>query len=67
MDATTGDSMMITATSAMTCHQCDLDGGPFPADEAVLHVATHNRLHHGGAPIAVAMTSACTADIAAAA
>jgi hypothetical protein len=59
--------MMITATSAMTCHQCHLDGGPFSVDEAVLHVATHNRLHHGGAPIAVAVTSACTADIAAAA
>jgi hypothetical protein len=63
--ANTGDSMMITTTSAMTCHQCHLDGGPFPVDEALLHVATHNRLHHGGAPIAVAVTSACAPDIAA--
>jgi hypothetical protein len=50
--------MMISQTSTtLTCPECQLDGGPFEVDEAALHVATHNRLHHGGAPIAVAITS----------
>jgi hypothetical protein len=52
--------MMISPVSTtMTCAVCRLHGGPFEVDEAAMHVATHNRFHHGGAPIAIAMTSAC--------
>jgi hypothetical protein len=59
--------MISTASSAMTCRECHLDGGPFSVDEAVLHVATHNRLHHGGAPTATAVALASPAETAVAA
>jgi hypothetical protein len=59
--------MMSTASSAMTCRECHLNGGPFSIDEAVLHATTHNRLHHGGAPTASAVTLACQAENSAAA
>jgi hypothetical protein len=54
--------MMIspTTTTTMTCPECQLDGGPFEVAEVALHVATHNWLHHAGAPIAIAVTSVCT-------
>jgi hypothetical protein len=60
---------MITssASTTMTCPVCRLSGGPFTLDEAALHVATHNRFHHGGAPTAVAVVSADRCDHAAAA
>jgi hypothetical protein len=41
----------------MTCDVCLLNGGPFSAAEAALHVVTHNLLHHKGAPIAVTVTT----------
>jgi hypothetical protein len=57
---------MITSTT-MTCRECQLSGGPFSVDEAALHVATHNRFHHKGAPTAFVLSSACGSDKAAAA
>jgi hypothetical protein len=62
-----GDMMIGLSSTTMTCGVCQLSGGPFEVDEAALHVATHNRFHHAGAPIAVAMTAARKADQAAAA
>jgi hypothetical protein len=56
-----------TASATMTCRECQLSGGPFAVDEAALYVATHNRIHHRGAPTAVALSSACGSDNAAAA
>ena len=40
---------MSSTWSIMTCHICHLDAGPFSSDEAALHAATHDRLHHRGA------------------
>ena len=55
------------ASTTMICCRCQLSGGPFTADEAALHVATHNRLHHGRKPTAFASTlGAASADAAAA-
>jgi hypothetical protein len=62
-----GDMMINPASTTMTCPVCQLSGGPFEVDEAALYVATHNRFHHRGAPVAVAMTSACRPDQPAAA
>jgi len=60
--------MIISPTSTtMICHVCQLSGGPFTVDEAALHVVTHNRIHHAGAPIAFAVTSACRSEQPAAA
>jgi hypothetical protein len=55
------------ASTTMICHVCQLSGGPFTVDEAAMHAATHNRLHHAGAPTAFAVTSASRSDDAAAA
>jgi hypothetical protein len=46
------------ASTTMICCRCQLSGGPFTADETALHVATHNRVHHGGKPIAFAWSPA---------
>jgi len=35
------------AGTMMTCHTCNLVGGPFPAPEAAHLRAVHDRLHHG--------------------
>jgi hypothetical protein len=51
----------------MICAVCQLSGGPFTVEEAALHVATHNRIHHGGAPTAVAVPSVDRCDHIAAA
>jgi hypothetical protein len=48
----------------MACPECDLHGGPFSVEEAAVLAATHNRLHHGGAPTASAMTAAVQASAA---
>jgi hypothetical protein len=45
------------ASTTMICCKCQLSGGPFTVDEAALHVATHDRLHHGRKPTAFARTS----------
>jgi hypothetical protein len=45
------------ASTTMICCRCQLSGGPFTVDEAALHVATHNRLHHGRKPTAFAWTT----------
>jgi hypothetical protein len=60
---------MITSSGStmMTCPVCQLSGGPFTLDEAALHVATHNRVHHAGAPTAIALTAAHRYDHSAAA
>ena len=60
---------MITssASTMMICPVCQLDGGPFHVNEAALHVATHNRLHHAGAPTALALASTYIYDQPAAA
>ena len=42
------------ASTTMICCRCRLSGGPFSVDEAALHVATHDRLHHGRRPTAFA-------------
>jgi len=55
------------ASTMMVCSVCGLDGGPFQAAEAALHVATHDRFHHAGAPTAVALTSVSRAEHPAAA
>jgi hypothetical protein len=51
---------MITSSrnTMMTCPVCELSGGPFNDEEAALHIVTHNRFHHAGAPTAVAVTAA---------
>jgi hypothetical protein len=49
--------MTSSADTMMICPVCRLGGGPFHVDEAALHLATHNRFHHAGAPIAVACGS----------
>jgi hypothetical protein len=60
--------MVISAASTtMICPVCELTGGPFRVDEAALHVATHNRFHHAGAPVAIALTRAGRGDQPAAA
>jgi hypothetical protein len=46
----------------MICPVCELTGGPFNGEEAALHLVTHNRFHHAGAPIAVALTAALRND-----
>ena len=46
-----------SASTMMICPECQLSGGPFLADEAALHLATHNRFHHAGAPTAMATTA----------
>jgi hypothetical protein len=51
----------------MICRVCRLSGGPFRRDEAALHLVTHNRFHHGGAPTAVALASVHANDHRAAA
>ena len=60
---------MITssASTMMTCPVCQLGGGPFTVEEAALHVGTHNRFHHAGAPTAIAVASAYRCDYPAAA
>jgi len=45
------------AGTTMTCSVCELSGGPFQVDEAAIHAATHNRVHHRGAPVAIVTTS----------
>src|SRR6476659_188301 len=52
------DMSTSAAVTTMTCSRCQLSGGPFTVDEAALHVATHNRFHHAGTPIAFASNSA---------
>jgi hypothetical protein len=42
------------ASTMMICPECDLSGGPFQVEEATLHLTTHNRFHHAGAPTAMA-------------
>jgi hypothetical protein len=59
--------MTSPGSTTMTCHVCRLTGGPFTADEAALHAATHDRFHHGGAPTAITVASAAQCDHAAAA
>ena len=44
------------ASTTMICCRCELSGGPFTAEEAALHVATHDRLHHGRRATAFAWT-----------
>jgi hypothetical protein len=60
---------MITSSvsTLMTCPVCQLSGGPFATDEAALHVATHDRFHHAGAPTAVTLASGHLQEHAAAA
>jgi hypothetical protein len=48
----------------MACPECHLDGGPFSVEEATVLAATHDRLHHGGAPTASAVTAAVHASAA---
>jgi hypothetical protein len=54
--------MISPASTTMICPVCELSGGPFGPDEAALLVATHNRFHHGGAPIAIATSAARQPD-----
>ena len=56
----------MTISTTMICCRCQLSGGPFAADEAALHVATHNRVHHGGKPTAFAWSPADVSDLEAA-
>jgi|1186.fasta_scaffold1224044_2 hypothetical protein len=49
---------MSTTWSIMSCHECHLDAGPFAPEEAAVHAATHDRLHHRGARTAAAVTPA---------
>jgi hypothetical protein len=51
---------MITssANTMMICPVCELSGGPSDDEEAALHLVTHNRFHHAGAPTAIALTAA---------
>jgi hypothetical protein len=46
------------ASTTMICCRCELRGDPFAVDEAALHVATHDRFHHGGKPTAFAWSPA---------
>ncbi len=51
-----------SANTMMICPVCELTGGPFNDEEAALHLVTHNRFHHAGAPTAVALTAALRRD-----
>ena len=51
------DVTISAASTTMICCRCELSGGPYTADEAALHVATHDRLHHGRRATAFAWTS----------
>ena len=57
---------MSTPGSIMTCHECQLDAGPFASEEAAVHAATHNQLHHRGAPTASAVAAALYTEACAA-
>jgi hypothetical protein len=61
------DMITSSASTMMTCPVCQLSGGPFTVDEAALHMATHNRFHHAGAPTAIAVALAYRCDHPAAA
>ncbi len=58
---------MSTTRSIMTCNECLLDGGPFAsAEEATVHAATHDQLHHRGTPTAAAVAAALHTEASAA-